>query len=171
MRFFSFAAVILFASTITLAQEPTEHHEHLKFDVGKWTGSMTMTVPGSDEPMTMEVKETNTMVQGGLWLISTFEAGPFVGRGQFGYDPAKKKYVGTWIDNMSPHLNIMQGNLNKDKSEMVMTFTGVNQQTGKPQEMKNVTTRPSDDERKFVMYAKTGDKWEKSFEINYKRQK
>lgn len=164
-------SLVLFAANVAIAQEPTEQHESLKYDVGTWTGTMTMNVPGADAPMTMEVKETNKMLTGDLWLLSEFEAGPFKGHGQFGYDASKKQYVGTWIDNMSSHLNVMKGKLDEAKGEMVMTFKGINQQTGEPQQMKSVTTRKGEDQRNFVMYAKNGDKWDKSFEITYKRSK
>ena len=50
--------------------------------------------------------EKNELLKGGLWLISRFEGEvvgtPFTGIGTFGYDPAEKKYVGTWVDTMTP---------------------------------------------------------------------
>ena len=53
------------------------------------------------------------MLAGGLWLISTFEGefggAKFEGRGQFGYDASKGKYVGTWIDSMSPNMSLLEG--------------------------------------------------------------
>ena len=54
----------------------------------------------------LEGRRGQHSVTGGLWVASTFQGDfggmTFEGRGQFGYDPAKKKYVGTWIDSMSP---------------------------------------------------------------------
>ena len=38
-------------------------------------------------------------------------------------------------------------------------------------DMKSVTSRPSNDVRKMVMYAKRDDQWVKSFEIDYQREK
>ena len=46
----------------------------------------------------------------------------FEGRGQFGYDPAKKKYVGTWIDSMSPTLRVLEGTY--DAKTKTLTYKG-----------------------------------------------
>ena len=35
----------------------------------------------------------------------------FHGQGQTGYDPNKKKYVGTWVDSISPTIMIMEGDI------------------------------------------------------------
>ncbi len=172
MRFLFVTAFTLFISAGVFAQQmqkPTKHHEFLKDDVGTWTGTMSMVLPGSDQEIKMPVKETAKLIAGGLWLVSDFETGPFVGHGQFGYDVKKEKYVGTWIDNSSSHLNVMEGEFFKDKGEMVMTFQGVDGATGKIEEMKSVSTRDGKDKRKFVMYTKRDGNWVKSFEINYQR--
>ena len=59
------------------------------------------------EPTVSKATETNELI-GGMWLVSRFEGQmmgmPFTGVGHWGYDPAEKKYVGTWIDNMTPYM-------------------------------------------------------------------
>lgn len=145
-------------------------HEMLKKDVGVWDAEMKMWMGGPDsEPMVMPAVEKNRMMDGNLWLMSEFESGPFKGFGQIGYDPIQKKFVGTWVDNMSPHLNIMKGN-REDNGDVVMYSEGYNAQTGEPEKMKSVTKEINDDQKDFFMYKKVGDEWVKSFEIKYKRR-
>ena len=61
-----------------------------------------------------------------MWLVSKFEGKlgdmPFTGRGTTGYDPAEKKYVGTWIDSVSPYMTIMKGDY--DPATKTLTMTG-----------------------------------------------
>lgn len=168
------AFAFLFASS-AMAQsipttEPVEEHKLLSEDVGQWTGTMSMTGPDG-QPMELPVTETNTSFGNGLWVLTEFSAGPFQGRGQIGYDTRKKKFVGTWIDNSITHLSIMEGEYDKSKKALVMMMQGIDHATGEAQVMKTVSTREGDDKRHFVMYAKDGDQWQKSFEIHYERKK
>ena len=68
--------------------------------VGTW--DTTMKIEGGESKGTCVYK----MDVGGLWLASTFEGDiggmKFSGRGYDSYDPAKKKYVGVWLDSMMP---------------------------------------------------------------------
>lgn len=181
MKFFAPILLLTLMSTLTIAQTDTkhehapsvtDHHQDLQEkEAGVWDGEMTMWMAPDTEPMVMPVVETNTMMEGGMWLLSEFVSGPFKGKGQFGYDPIKKKHVGTWIDNMSPHLGVMHGQMN-DKGELVMHSTGYNPQTHEEEKMKSVTKYLGDGQKEFVMYkkAKDGDEWTKSFVVNYKRR-
>jgi hypothetical protein len=53
-----------------------------------------------------------TMV-GDFWIAEEFNGSfmgtPFKGRGFTGYDADKKKWIGTWIDSMTPQLTVMEG--------------------------------------------------------------
>jgi hypothetical protein len=174
MRSLCFAAFALMVPSLVIAQQPaqpSDEHLRLKGDVGTWTGKMTLQVPGSDEPMTMDIKETNTMMDGGLWLLSDFEAGPFKGHAQIGYDAQKKKYVGTWIDNSSSHLSVMEGAYDAASHKMTMTFHGLDATSGELKPMKSVTTYQGKDKRHFVMYVQNDDKWVESFQMQYERAK
>ena len=77
-------------------------------------------------PIESKGTEKNELLQGGMWLVSRFEGEmvgmPFTGVGTFGYDPIEKKYVGTWVDSMTPHLMIMKGDY--DAATKTMTSTG-----------------------------------------------
>ena len=98
-------------TTSAIAQstaKPTDEHKIFASDEGTWDATVKSYNSGPDaEPSVSKGTEVNTLMHGGLWLLSKFEGDfggeKFEGRGQFGYDPIKKKYVGTWIDSMSPH--------------------------------------------------------------------
>ncbi len=172
MRFSCCVSLVWMMASVAFAQSPlTESHEILKHDVGTWTGTMTIDTPDAAEPMKISIKETNRLIAGDLWITSDFQAGPFSGLSVAGYDAKKKKYVGTWVDSSSTHLNVMEGSYDKSTGEMTMSFEGIDPGTGETQEMKSVTSRPSNDVRKMIMYAKRGGQWVKSFEIDYQREK
>jgi hypothetical protein len=115
--------------------KPTKEHEWLKQFEGTWEGEIQMLVdpmnPGKklETPTKSKVTETTRMV-GGFWAVPIVKgeipipgapAGqPFEGQGQFGYDAAKGKYVGTWIDSMMPFLWTYEGSV--DASGKTLTF-------------------------------------------------
>jgi hypothetical protein len=86
--------------------KPGPEHEVLKADVGMWDAKVEVIPAPGMQPLVSKGVETNTMGCGGLCLISDFkgELGPgqtFHGHGITAWDPAKKKYVGSWTDSMS----------------------------------------------------------------------
>ena len=165
---------ICFTSYVTAQMhEPTEEHQILKDDVGVWKAELSVWMAPGTEPMKSSGKETITML-GELWALSEFagEFGgmPFGGRGTTGFDPAKRKYVGTWIDSMTPTISHMEGTYDAETKTMTM-MTTVMGPDGQPSEGKNVAVRVDEDTRNFSMYVKTGDEWFKSVEIAYTREK
>jgi hypothetical protein len=150
-------------------QKPTPEHEHLKLLVGNWDA--TIKAGGMESKGTMTYKEQ----QGGLWLISHFEGDfggmKFEGDGLDGYSPAKKKYVGVWTDSMSAEPMVLEGTLDKEKQQMVMTGTGTGPD-GMPIKFKSVTSRKDKDNIDFTLYMVDNDgKENEMISIAYKRKK
>lgn len=154
------------------APDPLPQHKLLAKEVGKWEGVMKMYVDPTGEPMEMPVTESNTLLDGGLWVISEFEAGPFKGRGQFGYDPDKKKFVGTWLDNQTMALGILEGTYDEKTGELTYLTKAKNPATGKDTPTKQVGKVVDANNRTFVAYMQNedGKTWDKWMEISYKRQ-
>jgi hypothetical protein len=128
----------------------------------------------SDDPMTavsFPVREINRSFGNGLWIMTEFDAGPMKGHGSFGYDIHNKKFVGTWIENMHSTLSIAEGHYDKEKGELVMLFSGTDPASGKPNQMKAVSSYDGEDKRHFVMYAKNDSEWVPAFTIDYERVK
>jgi hypothetical protein len=117
------------------------------------------------------------MMPGGLWMLSKFQGefggAPFEGRGQFGYDPLKKKYVGTWIDSTSTILSVLEGEY--DAKTKTMTYVGDGYDPGQKAKFtqKMVTTTKGDGTRVFTLYMKyAGQPAEAKFmEITYTKKK
>lgn len=107
------------------AVEPLEQHELVQEGVGEWSGTMTMHMPGMPEPMKWPCSESVAAV-GELWTVSTFEMDmmgmPFTGSSTFGYDPAKEKFVGTWVDSMTTTLTLMEGEWDDEAGAIVMHY-------------------------------------------------
>jgi hypothetical protein len=171
------AAALLLSAPLALAQmpgmpQPGPEHELLKKDVGAWdaTSEMFMGGPGS-APTVSKGTETVRMV-GGFWQVSDFAAEmmgqPFEGRGAMGYDPAKKKYVGTWIDSMTPGYYTVEGTYDAATKTLTATMEGPDP-SGAIVKTKETTEWKDADTRVFTMYDADGKTV--SMRITYKRRK
>jgi hypothetical protein len=181
------AAAVLGASSGARAQEgggppiprPTAEHKIVTADEGTWDANVKSYMGGPDaEPMISKGQEVNTVLSGGLWLLSRFQGDiggmKFEGQGQFGYDTLKKKYVGTWIDSMSPTISILEGTYDPKTRTMTYVGDGVDAVTKSKYTQKMVTTVKDDNTRVFSLYMKfdeTGGKEAKVIEITYTKRK
>jgi hypothetical protein len=157
----------------------TAEHKLLAADEGTWDAAIKSFPNGPDsEAMVSHGVEINTVVSGGLWVASTFRADfggmTFEGRGQFGYDPAQKKYVGTWIDSMSPSLSVLEGFYDAKTKTLTYTGEGVCPKDGSKLAQRMVTTTKADGSRDFTLYmtgTPTGGKEAKVMQIQYTKRK
>ena len=112
---------------------------------------------------------------GGFFLVSEFKgemAGkPFQGRSLTGYDPFKKKYVGVWVDSMSPGIYNTEGAFDKSGKVLTETMEGPCPE-GKPMRMRLVTQIKDNDHVHFQMHLRGDDGKEAlMLEIAYTRKK
>ncbi|KAF0244978.1 MAG: hypothetical protein FD180_2018 [Planctomycetota bacterium] len=103
---------------------PEKEHEWLKQLAGDWDGEAEMFgKPG--EPSTKSKGTESTRLIGGFWAMIEYKGDadgtPFTGILTVGYDPAKKSYVGTWIDSMTSTLWQYKGSV--DAAGKVLTLT------------------------------------------------
>jgi hypothetical protein len=111
----------------------------------------------------------------GLWLITDFKGDmmgtPFQGHGTSGWDPGKKKYVGTWVDTMSTGVSLSEGTYDPATKSLTSWMEGPDM-TGKVTKMRAVTEWKSPDNRVFTMYATGPDGKEvPGMRITYTRHK
>ncbi len=168
---------VLPVSTV-MAQLPTASDEHkiLRLEQGEWDAAVTMFVGPAgpyDHPVKSTGKESNRMI-GDFWIVSDFSGDfggmSFTGQGQFGYDANKKKYIGTWIDSLSPSITKMVGSYDADSKTMTYETSGMGMD-GNPSKGKNVVIYEGKDKRTMAMYmAMPGEeKMMKVMEIVYTR--
>ncbi len=171
------ALLALAGAVLASAQEmpkPGPEHAILNHDAGTWDATVeAWTAPNAPPSVSKGVSESRLL--GGFWLIDDFKAEfmgmPFEGHGTSGYDAAKKKYIGTWVDSMSAGLNVSESTWD----EKTQTMSGYNEgpgPDGKPMKTRGVTQWKDADTKVFSMYAPTPDGKEVlSMRITYKRRK
>lgn len=146
----------------------------LRRDVGAWDCDLRFYADPNGPPATSQAVETNHMV-GNVWVVGDFKgemAGTsFHGSSQMGYDPKKKKYIGSWIDSASPYPTAMEGSY--DPSTKMLTIVGTGKDpNGGETKMKLVTVYKEDDTRTMTMYIGAGgDQWQRIMEVDYRRKK
>ena len=123
-----FVAVVLVLPAVLGAQGPAgpaKEHEWLQRFEGEWETELeVMTAPGQPP---LKVKATETIRRiGQFWILSEADtkppAMPFARALAIGYDTAKKKYVGTWVDSNSTNIGRYEGTT--DAAGSTLTLEG-----------------------------------------------
>ena len=104
-------------------------HEWLKKFEGEWTTEGTASMgPGQED-----IHCTGTMksrMLGKHWIVSELagemQGTPMNAIQTVGYDPEKKKYVGTWVDSMVNHLWKYEGTVDEGGTKLTLEAEGSN---------------------------------------------
>ncbi|HWM92549.1 MAG TPA: DUF1579 domain-containing protein [Thermoanaerobaculia bacterium] len=125
-----FMAAVL-AMSVTLAAQapgmvaPTKEHEWLHQLAGQWEADLEVFAGPGNPPLKVKATE-NTRRIGGFWILSESEVTPpgmpFARALTLGYDPQKKKYVGTLVDSNSTHIGKYEGSM--DAAGRTLTLEG-----------------------------------------------
>lgn len=165
------AALLTLPLLAQMPPTPGPEHDVLKKDVGTWDATVEMAGSPGAPAMTSTGVEKVTML-GGFWQLTEFQADmmgmPFEGRGITGFDPAKKKFVGTWVDSMTPGLYTLEGTYDAPTRTLTATMDGPDM-TGAVSKRKQTTVWTGADTRVFSMYGSDGTTVE--MKITYKRRK
>ncbi len=109
----------------SLMAKPQEEHEWLQQFVGDWTfESACVGEPGKPAEKFKGSESVKSL--GGLWIVGDGKGEmPDGGTGHMqltlGYDPGRRRYVGTWVGSMMTHLWIYDGAL--DESGRILTLS------------------------------------------------
>jgi Protein of unknown function (DUF1579) len=93
--------------------EPQKEHQWLQKLVGEWTTEMEAAM-GPDKPVEKFTGTDSVRSIGGVWVMCEGR-GPMPDGGSavtfmtLGYDPTKKRYVGTFIGSMMTHMWVYAG--------------------------------------------------------------
>ena len=109
--------------------QPTKEHQWLQQFVGEWETSAEGKM-GPDQPVMTCKGTARSRMLGGFWLVSENE-NEMVGMKilavqTIGYDPAKKKYIGTWVDSMLNHLWEYEGTVDESGKKLTLEAEGPN---------------------------------------------
>lgn len=108
--------------------KPSKEHDWLQKLVGSWRYESEMSC-GPDQP-TMKASGTEvTRSVGGAWIVGEGtgpmpDGEPATMIITVGYDPAKKKYVGSWIGSMMPMLWVYEGEVDPAGKKLSLYSTG-----------------------------------------------
>jgi len=173
-------AVLLIASVGALRAEdfpqlplPQKEHKFLEQFVGEWETEINMPGKGAVKANGIEIAR----MLGGFWVVgdgkSELMGMPFTSVLTLGYDPQKKKYVGTWVDSVSSYLWKYEGTL--DSTGKILTLDTEGPCPLRPGELvkfKEVTEFKSKDHRIFKSSILGEDgKWTTMVTVESKRKK
>jgi hypothetical protein len=157
--------------------EPQKEHQWLQKLVGEWTYETECSM-GPDQPPGQFTGKESVRSIGGVW-VQCEGRGEMPGGGAattlmtLGYDPAKKRYVGTFIGSMMTHLWVYEGELDSTVKVLTLDTEGPSfTEAGKMAKYKDVIEFKSDDHRVLSSQALGDDgKWHRFMEANYRRRK
>lgn len=155
------------------AAMPGPNHELLKYCEGKWTTTNKMWMSPEAEPAVSTGTAETTAILGGRYFRevykSEFGGMAFEGFGISGYDNISKKFIGSWIDNMSTGIMSHEGAY--DAGTKTFTYNGeFMDPMGKKVKSRMTVKVVSNDEHLMTMYhTMPGEKEKKVMEIEYKR--
>ena len=164
--------------------KPGENHKLLAEMAGSWSYTMKMMMdPTTSKPSESKGTATRKAIFDGRYF--TFDVSGkfqmpgkdgkpvdmnFKGKATEGYDNVKKKFISSWIDNMSTMMMNSEGTYDADTK----TFTYNAQcemMPGMPVKMREVIKVVDKDHHTFEMYEDRGAGETKTMEINYTRKK
>jgi hypothetical protein len=156
---------------------PQKEHEWLQKLVGEWT-SEAECVMGPDKPPETFKGTDSVHTLCGLWVLCEGR-GEMPGGGAattlmtLGYDPAKGKYVGTFVGSMMTHLWIYEGTLDATGKVLTLDTEGPGMAgDGKMVKYKDVIEFKSDDHRTLTSHMLGDDgKWSTFMTAHYRRKK
>ncbi len=185
MRTFGMCVSLVIALGLTtapaMAQEgpplpkPGPEHDIFKEIEGTWAARLESWATPEAEPTVSTGVETTRVGCGGLCLITDFEGSfmdmPFEGHGTDTYDPAKKKYVGSWTDSMSSGISMSESTYDAATKTMTGWIEGPDM-TGEVSKMKTTSVIKDPKTRVFSMYNVGSDGKETlGMRITYTKQK
>jgi len=156
--------------------EAQKEHQWLQKLVGEWRYEVEAMMDPS-KPVEKSSGSESVRSLGGLWVLcegqGTMPDGdPATTLMTLGYDPQKKRFVGTWIGSMMTYLWVYDGFL--DPTEKVLTLNADGPDftsEGKLAKYQDVIEFKSDDHRVLTSRVLGDDgSWQQFMTANYRRQ-
>ena len=157
--------------------QPQKEHEWLQKLVGEWTyESECIMGPGQPPGKFGGTEKVRSL--GGLWVL-------FEGRGDMpgggtgltlitlGCDPAKKRYIGSFVGSMMTNMWLYEGRLDPSGKVLTLDTEGPSfTEEGKTAKYQDIIEVKSDDHRVLSSQSLGEDgKWHRFMTANYRRRK
>jgi hypothetical protein len=152
--------------------QPGREHEIFLKDVGTWDATVEIRLTPGGAPQVSKGVASNRVVSEGHWLVTEFrnETTGFEGHGIYGWDPAKGKYVGVWVDNMRSFVALAEGSWDANTKTMTL-WTEAPGPGGKPVRWREATQTVNSDTQVFRSYLPLPDGGEfELMTVTYKRR-
>ena len=160
-----------------------ENHKLLAGMAGDWTYTLKMWMDPNGKPQESKGTSTRKAIMDGRYFIAEHTGkfqmpGPdgkmkdmdFKGMAIEGYDNAKKKFVSSWIDNMSTMIMNAEGSY--EPSAKTFTYNAeCEMMPGKTTKIREVIKIVDNDHHTFEWYDDMHGAEAKTMEISYKRKK
>jgi hypothetical protein len=156
--------------------KPGAEHKVLEGLVGKWTAHVKMWMDPAAPPMESDGSAEVKSIMGGRYIQEdhkgTAMGAPFEGLGVSGYDNLKKKYVGSWVDNMGTGVMMSEGTYDAAKKTLTCASQCPDPTMTKYVASRMVTTFVDENSHKLEMFGpdKSGKEF-RCMEITYTRAK
>ena len=160
-----------------------ENHKLLTDSVGTWNYTVKMWMNGDPSSKPEESKGTATRkaIMDGRFVVmdvtgkmempgadGKMKSMTFKGHGLEGYDNVKKKFVGTWMDNMGTGIMMSAGDY--DPASKTFTYTSeMEPMPGMKTSVREVLKITDKNHMTFEWYENRGGQEVKTMEINYTR--
>ena len=156
--------------------QPQKEHQWLQQLVGEWTSEAEAIEPGKPPQKFTGTESVRSL--GGLWMVAEGQ-GEMPGGGQattvmsLGYDPQRKRYVGTFIGSMMTHLWVYDGALDASQRILTLDTEGPSMSgDGRIAKYKDAIEIKSHDHRVLTSHMQGEDgKWQLIMTANHRRKK
>jgi hypothetical protein len=157
--------------------EPQKEHQWLQQLVGDWTYEHEC-IMGPDQPPVKAKGTESVRSVGGVWVLCE-GSGELPGCGAattlmtLGYDPAKKRFVGSFIGSMMTNMWVYEGQLDASGKVLTLDTEGPSfTDEGKTAKYQDIIEINSDDHRTLSSQCLGDDgKWHGFMTAHYHRKK
>jgi hypothetical protein len=158
---------------------PQEEHRWLQQLVGEWTSEAQMAITPNPAETCKGTESVRSL--GGLWILAEGkgempDGGSAIMLMTLGYDPAKNRYVGTWVGSMMSHMWLYEGELDSSRTVLTLNSEGPDMSPGaapgKLAKYKDVIEIKAADHRILTSHCLGDDgKWQEFMRAHYRRTK
>lgn len=159
----------------SMKAEPQREHRWLQKLVGEWTYETEMPGPPGQDPVRMTGRERFRAL-GEIWVQGEGtnpmpDGSPGTTQMTLGFDPARGRFVGTWLGSMMTHLWVYEGELDADERVLTLNSQGPSMSgDGTMASYRDIITFTNDDERTLTGNMQGPDgQWQPFMSMTYRR--